>query len=226
MNAEQVNIEQSWKNVLRNEFEKDYFEQIKAKLVSARADNKKLYPPGSKIFNAFDATPFDNVKVVIVGQDPYHGPGEAMGLSFSVPKEKRIPPSLINIFKELKSDINIPIPTHGDLSYWSNQGVFLLNAILTVEHKKPSSHRNFGWEVFTDAVIKTLSDKKENLVFLLWGKFAQSKAVLIDQLKHHVLTAPHPSPLARGGFFGCKHFSKTNEILLGLNMKPIDWELN
>ena len=220
-----VRIESSWKQILKDEFEKPYFGSIKTQLLEARSLSKKIYPPGSKIFNAFDSTPFNEVKVVIVGQDPYHGPGEAMGLSFSVPKGKRVPPSLLNIYKELRDDIGFHIPNHGDLSSWAGQGVFLLNAILTVEHKKASSHRNFGWMIFTDAVISKLSQERENLVFLLWGRFAQSKSELIDQSKHHVLKAPHPSPLARGGFFGCKHFSKTNDLLIKSSQAPIDWQI-
>ena len=226
MNADKVQIDQSWKRELRTEFEKDYFDEIKNYLVGAKEKGKTIYPPGRLIFNAFNSTPFEKVKVVVVGQDPYHGQGEAMGLSFSVPKGVRVPPSLINIYKELKSDLGTPVPTHGDLSYWAEQGVFLLNAILTVEHKSPSSHKSIGWEVFTNAVIRILSEKREGLIFLLWGRFAQSKSDLIDQSRHYVLQAPHPSPLARGGFFGCKHFSKTNDILTKLGKDVIDWNIS
>jgi len=220
-----VQIESSWKEILQQEFQKAYFAEIKQYLVKTKSEGKVIYPPGKSIFNAFDTTPFDRVKVVIVGQDPYHGPGEAMGLSFSVPKGKRIPPSLLNIYKELKEDIGMIIPDHGDLTSWAEQGVFLLNSILTVEHKKASSHKSIGWMEFTDAVIKTLSDHREKLIFLLWGRFAESKSALIDQSKHYVLIAPHPSPLARGGFFGCRHFSKTNELLNQNQIDPINWEL-
>lgn len=226
MNPNKVQIEDSWKEVLRDEFSKPYFDQIKTHLIKAKTDKKIVYPPGSQIFNAFNTTSFSDVKVVIMGQDPYHGPGEAMGLSFSVPKGKRIPPSLRNIYKEIHTDIGAPIPTHGDLTKWANQGVLLLNAILTVEHKSASSHKNIGWETFTDAVITTISKKKENIIFLLWGRFAQSKSQLIDETRHHILQAPHPSPLARGGFFNCKHFSKTNDILTKLGYETIDWEIS
>lgn len=226
MKVADVKIHDSWKKELADEFTKPYFLGIKNYIVSAKKEGKTIYPPGSKIFNAFDSTLFEEVKVVIVGQDPYHGPGEAMGLSFSVPKGKRIPPSLLNIYKEMQVDLGIPIANHGDLTSWAVQGVFLLNAILTVEHKKASSHKNIGWMTFTDAVIKKLSNGRENLIFLLWGNFAQSKAILIDQKKHHILKAPHPSPLARGGFFGCKHFSKTNDLLQKSGMNPIKWKLD
>ena len=178
------------------------------------------------IFNAFNLTPFDKVKVVILGQDPYHGDNQAMGLSFSVPKGVKIPPSLINIYKEIYDDLGINEPNSGDLTYWAKQGVLLLNASLSVEKGKPNSHKDFGWHLFSDAVIKKISDEKYGVIFLLWGNFAKNKANLIDQNKHFILTAPHPSPLARGGFFGCKHFSKTNEILKKLGKSPIDWDLN
>ncbi|MEE9373228.1 MAG: uracil-DNA glycosylase [Saprospiraceae bacterium] len=225
MNTEGEKIHKSWKKILKDEFKQPYFSDIKNYLHIAKSQGITIYPPESKIYNAFDSTPFDKVKVIVVGQDPYHGHGEAMGLSFSVPYGKRTPPSLRNIFKELKNDIGMTIPSHGDLSEWADQGVFLLNAILTVEHQQASSHKNIGWITFTNAVIKHLSVKKENLVFLLWGRFAQSKSGLIDQSKHHVLTAAHPSPMARGGFYGCKHFSKTNDILNNIGLKPINWNL-
>ena len=192
-----------------------------------KSSGKVVYPPGPLIFNAFNLTPFDKVKVVIIGQDPYHGPGEAMGLSFSVPKGVRIPPSLLNIFKEMEMDIGTTRPQHGDLTYWAEQGVFLLNAMLTVEHKTPGSHKRLGWQKFTDAVIKILSDSKENLVFFTLGaNFAQSKKALIDEMKHYVLEAAHPSPLARNAFFGCQHFSRTNELLQKNNLVPIDWQIS
>lgn len=222
----EVKIEESWKEVLSEEFEKDYFREIRSFLRSEINKGKTIYPPGDLIFNAFNKTPFDEVKVVILGQDPYHQPGQAMGLSFSVPKDVKVPPSLKNVFKELNDDLNIEIPDHGDLTSWSEQGVLLLNAILTVEKGKPASHHKIGWQEFTDTAIQKLSEKRENIIFLLWGNFAKNKKKLIDETEHYVFEATHPSPLARGGFFGCKHFSKTNEILLQLGKKPIDWSLD
>ena len=186
---------------------------------------KTLYPPGPLIFNAFNATPLDKVKVVILGQDPYHGPGEAMGLCFSVPTAIKIPPSLQNIFKEIRDDVGVPISNHGNLSSWADQGVFLLNAMLTVEHKKAGSHQRIGWQTFTDAVIQRLSDDKDHLVFLLWGNFARQKKQLINTNKHDVLESPHPSPLARGGFYGHHHFSRTNTLLTNHGHPPIKWAL-
>ncbi len=221
-----VKIEESWKKVLQAEFSKSYFENIVAFLKTERAQGKIIYPPGSLIFNAFDKTPFNKVKVLLLGQDPYHGQGQAMGLSFSVPKGIRQPPSLINIFKELHNDVGIPIPTTGDLTPWAAQGVMLLNAALTVRAGEPNSHAKIGWHQFTDAVIKKVSDEKEGIVFLLWGAFAHQKQELIDQSKHHVLKAAHPSPFsADKGFFGCRHFSKTNEYLVKQKQQPIDWAL-
>ncbi len=225
MNPHSVNIESSWKKVLHNEFAKPYFADIKRALLDDKKSGKTIYPPGKLIFKAFDKTPFDKVKVVIIGQDPYHSPGEAMGLCFSVPKGVRTPPSLINIYKEIKTDIGHEIASHGDLISWAESGVLMLNAMLTVRHKEAGSHRKIGWQIFTDAVIKCVSDHKENVIFLLWGKFAQQKVGLIDQLKHHVLMAAHPSPLARGAFFGCKHFSKANEILKSQGIEPINWRI-
>jgi uracil-DNA glycosylase len=219
-----VQINEEWKTVLREEFDKDYFENLVA-FLRKETQRTTVYPPGTTIFKAFNNTPFSEVKVVILGQDPYHNPGQAMGLCFSVPKAFRTPPSLRNVYKELKADLNIEPASHGDLTHWSKQGVFLLNAILTVQKNKPASHRKKGWEQFTDSVIQTLSAKKKGLVFLLWGNYAKNKKSLIDETKHHVLTAAHPSPLARTGFLGCKHFSKTNEILLKQGMQPIDWQL-
>lgn len=218
-------LEEGWLNVLKPEFEKPYFSDLKSFLVRER-EQFTVYPPGNRIFAAFDYTPFEEVEVVILGQDPYHGPGQANGLCFSVSDGVRQPPSLVNIFKELKTDVGCDIPLSGNLEKWAKQGVFLLNATLTVRANTAGSHQNKGWEQFTDSVIKTLSDKKENLVFLLWGNYAKAKAELIDANKHLVLTAAHPSPLARGAFFGCKHFSKTNEYLGAKGKKTINWCLD
>jgi len=221
-----VQIEPSWKEVLQNEFSKSYFEEIVAFLKTEKAQGKIIYPPGSLIFNAFDKTPFNKLKVLLLGQDPYHGPGQAMGLSFSVPKGVRPPPSLINIFKELHNDVGVPIANTGDLTPWALQGVMLLNAALTVREGDPNSHSKIGWHQFTDAVIKKASAEKEGLVFLLWGSFAHQKQELIDQTKHLVLKAAHPSPYsADKGFFGCRHFSKTNEYLVQQKQHPVDWKL-
>lgn len=222
-----VNIEASWKQVLHAEFNKSYFENIVAFLKTEKAQGKIIYPPGSLIFNAFFKTPFDKLKVVLLGQDPYHGKGQAMGLSFSVPKGVRPPPSLINIFKELHDDVGVPIATTGDLTPWAEQGLLLLNAALTVRAGEPNSHSKIGWHQFTDAVIKKISDEKNGIVFLLWGSFAHQKQELIDQTKHHVLKAAHPSPYsADKGFFGCRHFSKTNEFLMQQKQQPINWKLD
>lgn len=221
-----VQIEDSWKNLLSTEFSKPYFRQIVHHLKTEKTQGKTIYPPGPFIFNAFNSTPVEKVKVVILGQDPYHGPGQAHGLCFSVQKGVPPPPSLVNIFKELNSDIGMPIPNHGDLSHWARQGVFLLNASLTVRAAEPMSHSRIGWAQFTDTVIQTLSASRENLVFLLWGKFAQEKVRLIDESRHHILKAAHPSPLsAHNGFFGCRHFSKTNQYLLGRGMEGVDWDV-
>ena len=225
MNAENVKIEESWKKVLAPEFEKEYFAGIKNKIVEDLEAGKTIYPPGKLIFNAFNLTPFDKLKVVIVGQDPYHGPGQAMGLCFSVPRNIAIPASLKRIYKELENDVGINIPGHGDLTYWAKQGVFLINAILTVIEKSPGSHKNIGWQIFTDNVIKTISEQKEGIVFLLWGNFAKAKKNLIDQSKHYILESAHPSPLAGNAFFGNHHFSKTNEILIKQGKEPIDWQV-
>ncbi len=220
-----VKIEDSWKEVLKDEFTQPYFQSLVAFLRKEKEAGKTIYPPGSLIFNAFNKTPFDKVKVVILGQDPYHNPGEAMGLSFSVPRGVKIPPSLQNIYKELNNDAGISIPNHGDLTHWTEQGVFLLNAMLTVERNKPQSHHNIGWQTFTDAVIHKLSEQREHVVFMLWGNFARKKKALIDSSKHLILEAPHPSPLAGGGFFGCKHFSKANHYLQQNDTSPIDWQV-
>lgn len=222
-----VQIHPSWKAVLKDEFTKPYFQQIVTFLRSEKASGKVIYPPGPLIFNAFNETPFEKVSVVILGQDPYHGPGQAHGLSFSVPKGIKPPPSLVNIFKEVKSDIGIDMSAgSGDLSHWAQQGVLLLNAALTVRAGEAYSHAKYGWAEFTDAVISKISSEKTNVVFLLWGKFAQEKQALIDETRHHVLKAAHPSPLsAHTGFLGSKHFSKTNQLLIKDGLQPIDWKL-
>ena len=219
-----VKIEESWKLLLNQEFNKPYFQQIVAFMRIEKMQGKTMYPPGHLIFNAFEQTKVPNVKVVIIGQDPYHGQGQAHGLSFSVPDGIPIPPSLLNIYKELHADMGIPIPKTGNLIKWANQGVLLLNAVLTVRANEPASHSKNGWMNFTDAVIKKIAEEKSGIIFLLWGKFAQEKQVLIDATKHHVLKAAHPSPFsADKGFFGCKHFSKTNELLVQQQKDPIDW---
>ena len=220
-----VRIEASWKEALKDEFEQPYFQAIVTFLKNEIAAGKTIYPPGGLIFHAFDTTPFSDVKVVILGQDPYHNPGEAMGLCFSVPKGVRVPPSLQNIYKELSTDVGATIPNHGDLGKWARQGVFLLNAMLTVEKNQAASHQKIGWQTFTDAVIRKLSAEREHLVFLLWGGFARKKSELIDQNKHLILEAAHPSPLAGGAFFGCRHFSQTNEYLAAHGKSPIQWEI-
>ncbi|MDQ6761346.1 MAG: uracil-DNA glycosylase [Bacteroidota bacterium] len=221
-----VKIEEGWKEILKDEFKKSYFEQIVTFIKAEKAAGKIIYPPGALFFNAFDKTPFSKVKVVLLGQDPYHNKGQAHGLSFSVPDGVALPPSLQNIFKELKADIGMNTPSSGNLEKWAAQGVMLLNASLSVRQNEPGSHSKIGWLQFTDAVISKLSEKKEGIVFLLWGKFAQEKQSLIDETKHHVLKAAHPSPFsADKGFFGCKHFSKTNELLVLQNKQPIDWKL-
>lgn len=218
-------IEESWKEVLMSQFESEYFQQLKEFLVRERMQYR-IYPPGNQIFSAFNTVPFQDVKVVIIGQDPYHGPNQANGKCFSVNKGVDQPPSLKNIFREIKSDLGIPIPNHGDLTAWAEQGVLLLNAVLTVRAHQPQSHQKMGWEQFTDHAIKQLSAHRNGLVFLLWGRSAQMKTAIIDTSKHYVLKAPHPSPLsANRGFFGCRHFSKTNDILKMIGRKPIDWRL-
>jgi uracil-DNA glycosylase len=227
MEMEEVDpiIEKSWKSALHAEFKSPYFRKLKMFLVEERS-NHLVYPPGKDIFNAFNSTPFMDVKVVILGQDPYHGPGQAHGLSFSVPEGVRPPPSLMNIFKEMQSDLSYTIPRSGNLTSWARQGVLLLNATLTVRAKQAGSHQGKGWERFTDQVIAQLSKERSGLVFLLWGRFAQAKQSLVDMEKHHVLTAAHPSPFsAYNGFFGCKHFSRTNELLLSQGDQEIDWSL-
>ena len=225
MESSQIKIEESWKTMLQEQFNMPYFEELK-KFIRQEATIHKVFPPGPQIFSAFDYTPFEQVRVVIIGQDPYHGAGQANGLCFSVSSGIKPPPSLVNIFKELKSDLNIPIPPHGNLEKCARQGVFLFNATLTVRQSIAGSHQDKGWELFTDAVIKTLSEHKSGLVFLLWGRFAQAKEILIDRSKHHILKAAHPSPFSATKFFGCKHFSETNSILTSEGFKPIDWNIN
>ncbi|QJB32718.1 uracil-DNA glycosylase [Chitinophaga oryzae] len=221
-----VQIEESWKEILKDEFNKTYFAEIVMHLKHEKALGKTIYPAGNNIFNAFQQTPFDKVKVVILGQDPYHGPGQAHGLSFSVPDGIKPPPSLGNIYKEMQTDLGLDIPTSGNLTKWAEHGVLLLNAFLTVRASEPASHSKIGWENFTDAVIRKISDLKNDVVFLLWGRFAQDKQILIDATRHHILKAAHPSPFsAANGFFGCKHFSKTNELLLKAGIEPVDWRL-
>lgn len=218
-----VTIEPSWKTALETEFGKPYFVTLAKKVKEAYLSGG-VFPPPKLVFNALQLCPFDAVRVVILGQDPYHGPGQAHGLSFSVPEGVKIPPSLQNIYKEIANDIGTPLPASGNLERWAQQGVLLLNATLTVEHSKPGSHQGLGWETFTDAIIKTISDQKEHVVFLLWGNYARAKKSLIDSEKHCVLEAPHPSPFsAHSGFFGCKHFSKTNTYLQQHGKEPIMW---
>lgn len=224
--SEQVQIASSWKVILDSEFKEDYFKQIKSFILNEKAKGKEVYPAGKLMFNAFNLTPFEQVKVVIIGQDPYHGIGQAHGLSFSVPEGIKTPPSLQNIYKEIGQDLGLPIPNHGNLEAWAKQGVLLLNAVLSVNASEPASHKAAGWENFTNAVIYHLSQQRKNLVFLLWGRFAQEKELLIDSNKHLILKAAHPSPFsAYQGFFGCKHFSKTNDYLVSKSISPIDWSI-
>ena len=220
-----VRIEQSWHEALRDEFDKPYFESLVRELHAQKNAGKVIYPPGSMIFKAFELCPLDKVKVVILGQDPYHGQGQAMGLSFSVPDNVPAPPSLKNIFKEIESDLGIRMSGRPNLEAWARQGVLLLNAVLTVRAGEPTSHGAIGWQQFTDQVIKTISDRTDGVVFLLWGNYARGKASLIDPSRHYILQAAHPSPLARGAFFGCRHFSKTNAILASEGKTPINWQL-
>jgi uracil-DNA glycosylase len=218
-----VKIAPGWKSRLSEEFEKPYFQQL-ASFVKSEYQAGVVYPPGREIFKAFDACPFDEVKVVIIGQDPYHGPGQANGLCFSVHDNVRMPPSLVNIFKEIQSDLGKPFPKSGNLERWARQGVLLLNATLTVRASSPGSHQNKGWEIFTDAVIRKVSEEKVHVVFLLWGAYAQKKGEVIDRTKHLVLMSAHPSPFsADRGFFGCRHFSKTNDYLKSNGLKEIEW---
>jgi uracil-DNA glycosylase len=222
----EIKMEISWKNALSDLFDKPYFSQIADHLKAEKALKTTIYPSGGLIFNAFSLTPYDKVKVIILGQDPYHNANQAMGLSFSVPDGMKPPPSLMNIFKELNKDIGMPIPSSGNLTAWAKQGVLLLNAVLTVRANEPASHAKIGWTKFTDDVILSLSSQKTGLVFILWGNFAQEKIKLIDSSKHKILKAAHPSPFsAYNGFFGCKHFSATNEYLVKNNIDPIDWAI-
>lgn len=222
--AQSIKLDDSWKQVLVDEFDKDYMQKLREFLRQEKQHGKVIYPRGDEYFKAFNTTPFDKVKVVILGQDPYHGPNQAHGLSFSVQKGVAFPPSLLNIFKELKSDLDMPIPSHGCLVHWAEQGVLLLNSVLTVEQGKAAAHQGKGWEQFTDRVIRELAEKREGVVFMLWGSYAIKKGQFIDRKRHLVLTAPHPSPLsAHRGFLGCKHFSQANSFLQSRGEKPIDW---
>ena len=220
-----VRIEQSWKDALADEFGKPYFESLVRFLHKEKSEGKKIFPPGSQIFRAFDLTPLDQVKVVILGQDPYHGLGQAHGLSFSVPEGVPAPPSLKNIFKEIESDMGLKMSGYPNLENWARQGVLLLNAVLTVRSGEAASHSKIGWEQFTDAVIRYVSNNCEGVVFMLWGNFARGKRELIDHSRHCVLEAAHPSPLARGAFFGCRHFSRANAWLAANGKAPVNWQL-
>ena len=220
-----VKIEQSWKEALQGEFSKPYFAELVAELHRQKREGAVIFPPGGQIFRAFELCPLPALKVVILGQDPYHGYGQATGLSFSVPANVPAPPSLKNIFKEIESDLGIQMSGCPDLTPWAEQGVLLLNAVLTVRAGEPTSHSRIGWQEFTDAVIRTISERCEGVVFMLWGNYARSKAALIDSSRHFVLEAAHPSPLARGAFFGCRHFSKANSLLISEGKTPIDWRL-
>ncbi|EAI1056030.1 uracil-DNA glycosylase [Campylobacter coli] len=226
INIEDIKINDDWKEFLKEEFNKNYFLEIKKRYIQALNNNAIIYPPANLTFNAFNLTPLDKLKIVLLGQDPYHQPNQAMGLSFSVPYGMKIPPSLLNIYKELKTDLSIEPSKSGDLSSWAKQGILLLNSILSVEAGKPASHSSWGWQEFSDAVISKLSLEKSGLIFMLWGNYAKSKKALIDTNKHFILEAAHPSPLARTGFLGCKHFSKANEILRNLGKNPINWQLD
>ena len=218
-------MEASWKAALKDEFDKPYFQELAGRLHGEKRDGFTIYPPGGLIFRAFELTPLDEVRVVILGQDPYHGPGQAMGLSFSVPDGVAAPPSLKNIFREIETDLGITMSGRTNLEPWARQGVLLLNAVLTVRAGQAASHSTYGWMEFTDAVIRCINERCNGVVFLLWGNFARSKRELIDTSKHYVLEAAHPSPLARGAFFGCRHFSRTNTILTSEGKTPIDWQL-
>lgn len=227
MDKQNVKLEPTWLEVLGEEFDQPYMAQLKDFLVSQKSAGKTIYPTGSNWFSAFNSTPFDQVKVVILGQDPYHGPNQAHGLCFSVLPGVAIPPSLRNMYQELHSDLGITPPNHGCLTQWAEQGVLLLNATLTVEQGNAGAHQGQGWEQFTDRAVQVLNEQREGLVFLLWGSYAQKKGALIDATKHRVLKAPHPSPLsAHRGFFGCKHFSMTNQYLNEQGLAPIDWQLS
>lgn len=224
MNA--VKLEPSWLAQVEDEFSKPYMQKLREFLITRKQHNAVIYPPGNKIFNALNSTPFDKVRVVILGQDPYHGPGQAHGLCFSVQPGVKVPPSLANIYRELNNDLDLPVPGHGYLQSWADQGVLLLNSVLTVERGQAGSHQNKGWETFTDAVVHKLEQKRQNLVFMLWGSYAQKKGAVIDTRRHLVLKAPHPSPLsAHRGFLGCGHFSKTNQYLNEHQLQAIDWSV-
>ena len=220
-----VKIEPSWRDALQSEFDQPYFAALVQQLHAEKAAGRTIFPPGGLIFRAFDLCPLEQTKVVILGQDPYHGYGQAMGLSFSVPPGVPAPPSLKNIFKEIETDLGVQMSGSPDLTPWARQGVLLLNAVLTVRAGEPTSHSGLGWQTFTDAVIRTVSERREGVVFLLWGSYARSKAPLIDGARHLVLEAAHPSPLARGAFFGCRHFSRCNDYLAAHGQTPIDWKL-
>ncbi len=226
MTTPQIKLEPSWKQHLLPQFEQEYMKNLRRFLLQQKQAGKVIFPKGDEYFNAFNLTPFDQVKVVIIGQDPYHGPGQAHGLCFSVRAGVTLPPSLQNIFKEIHSDLGLPIPKTGCLTHWAEQGVLLLNAVLTVEQSRAAAHQGKGWEQFTDAAIRQLSEQREGIVFMLWGSYAQKKGQIIDTSKHCVLKAPHPSPLsAHRGFFGCKHFSKANAYLKSIGKTPIDWSV-
>ncbi|MDR2027770.1 MAG: uracil-DNA glycosylase [Prevotellaceae bacterium] len=220
-----VKIESGWKAILKEEFEKPYFIELVNFIKKETREGRQIYPPGKLIFNAFEKTPFDRLRVVILGQDPYHGEGQAHGLSFSVPAGIPQPPSLVNIFKEIRNDLGIEPPRHGNLESWAEQGVFLLNAILTVRRSEAASHSKAGWAYFTDAVIQKISEHKSGVVFLLWGNFARQKKALIDTNRHFILESAHPSPLSANNFFGCRHFSKTNKILQQQGLPEINWAI-
>jgi uracil-DNA glycosylase len=220
-----VRMEESWKAALKDEFDKPYFQNLAGRLHEEKRDGYTIYPPGGLIFRAFELTPLDEVRVVILGQDPYHGPGQAMGLSFSVPDGVAAPPSLKNIFREIETDLGITMSGRTNLEPWARQGVLLLNAVLTVRAGQAASHGGYGWMEFTDAVIRCINEHCSGVVFLLWGNFARSKRELIDTSKHYALEAAHPSPLARGAFFGCRHFSRANAILISEGKTPVDWQL-
>lgn len=226
MTTEQIKLHSSWLEPLRGEFEQPYMTELKRFLLAEKERGKRIFPKGANWFRALDLTPLEDVRVVILGQDPYHGAGQAHGLCFSVPNGIRPPPSLVNIYKELASDLGIKRPTHGFLEHWAKQGVLLLNSVLTVEMGQAASHRDRGWERFTDRIIAEVNAKADPVVFMLWGSYAQKKAAFVDTSRHLVLKAPHPSPLsAHSGFFGCRHFSKANAFLESCRMKPIDWAL-
>ena len=220
-----VKIEPSWREALQSEFDQPYFASLVQQLHAEKAAGRTIFPPGGQIFRAFDLCPLEQTKVVILGQDPYHGYGQAMGLSFSVPAGVPAPPSLKNIFKEIETDLGVRMSGSPDLTPWARQGVLLLNAVLTVRAGEPTSHSALGWQTFTDAVIRTVSERRDGVVFLLWGNYARGKAPLIDGARHLVLEAAHPSPLARGAFFGCRHFSRCNDYLVAHGQPPIDWKL-